>query len=123
MPATYSIGGTAISTYGLRLALFEGHHDHPGYKSIIEPNDLSVEMRKLKSRTVKVRLIGKYDTNILRTTQIELFKTKVKSAVSLEWIFSPHDFQETCVMANGMTVNLGRDHMAVLSFELTIIEV
>jgi hypothetical protein len=122
MPATYTIGGTALSTYGLRLALFDGHHDQPGYKSIIEPNDLSAEMRKLKSRTVKVRLIGKYASNVTRTSQIELFKTKVKSAVSLEWIFSPHDFQEDCVMANGMTVNMGRDCIAVLSFELTIIE-
>jgi hypothetical protein len=122
MPTTYSIGGTTLSTYGLRLALFEGHHNQPGYKDIITPNDLSAEMRKLKERVVRVRLIGKYATNIERTVKVELFKTKVKSAVSLEWIFSPHDFQEDCVMANGMTVNMGRDCIAVLSFELTIIE-
>ena len=123
MSATDSIGGTLLSTYGLRLILFQGHHDLPGYKSIIEPNDLTAEMRKLKEKTVKVRLIGKYTTNINRTTYVELFKTKVKSSVQLEWIFTDHSFQETCVLVNGITVNLGRENIVVLDFDLLIIEI
>lgn len=106
MSALEKIGNTELSTYGLRLARIDGHLDMPPYKNILTEHDMSVKMRVSQERTVRVRLIGVYSSPATLGSNIELFKTKVRSAPKQTWYFGNHDFSQPCVVADVMSVSV-----------------
>jgi hypothetical protein len=120
---TETIGGTQISTYGLRLSRIEGHLDLPAYKQILEEHDFSSEMCIKQEKIVTVRLIGAYASTSAMATAIGNFKTKIESAVQLNWKFDNHGFDENCVVQDGVQVTITGNRLATVTVKLTIAEV
>jgi hypothetical protein len=106
MAATDSIGGTLLSTYGLRMARIEGHLDLPKYKDILEINDLHEDLRKTEELKVRVKLYGFYASKAALATGVENFKTKIRGAVKQTWVFTAHGFSETCFVKDPVKVQI-----------------
>jgi hypothetical protein len=106
MAATDSIGGTLLSTYGMRLARLDGHLDLPKYKNILEINNLHSDLRKTEERKVKVKLYGFYSSKDAMATAVENLKTKIRGAVKQTWVFTDHGFSETCFVGEAVRVEV-----------------
>jgi len=118
MAATDSIGGTLLSTYGLRLARLDGQLDLPKYKKIIEFSDLHADLRKTEERKVKVRLYGFYASSSAMNTAVSNFKNKIKGSVKQTWIFTDHGFSETCFVSEAVKVDI--DNRKNVEINLTL---
>jgi hypothetical protein len=117
---TEMVGGVQLSTYGLRLSYIEGHLDLPARKQIVEEHDYCDAMKVYEERKIKIRLIGKYTSSADLGNKIELFKTKIRSAVKLVWQFTNHGFNQTCVVANGMDVTVYSRRYVEINLTLTV---
>lgn len=102
--AVNSIGGVALSTYGLRLMKLDNHLSLPPYKNILTEHSLPENMRFLNEKEFTVRMFGEYQTKELLGQNMELFKAKVKSGVVLSWDFPDHGFTKNCVAKNGAQI-------------------
>jgi len=120
MSAMETVGGTEISTFGLKLSKFDGHLSRPAYKDILEINTLAADLRILEEQNVDVELIGQFATKTALNTGVSGLQTLIKTAIKLEWYFGNYGFTETCVAKKGMSVNIYRGNIALCKFTLTI---
>jgi hypothetical protein len=117
-----TVNGIELSTYGLRLARLDGHLDYPKYKQILDEHDHSAQMKVAEDKKVRVKLIGTYATLAAMGTAMSTFHTAVKGAARLQWIFTGHDFDEYCVVADGISASVHGQRGIELNFTLTISE-
>lgn len=122
MAATDSIGGTLLSTYGLRLAHMDGHLDLPAYKNIVEINDMDSSLRKTEEKKIRVKLIGNYASAAAMGFNVDEFKTKIKSAPKLVWVFTAHGFSETCFVKDPVKVQVYAMQNVEISLTLNVTE-
>jgi len=115
-----TIGGTALSTYGLRLATLGGNMDLPAYKSILEISDLHADLRKTQENKVRIKLYGFYATKAAMITAIGNFKTKIQSAVTQTWVFSDYDFSETCFVKDEIRIQIHKEKNVEINLTLNI---
>lgn len=120
MAATEKIGGTELSTYGLRLARLDGNIDLPPFKEILQEHDYESNLQVLDEQNISVKLIGVYASKAATGTAIAAFQTKVKSALKQVWEFTNHGFSETCVVKSGMKVTPYPGFVVEITLTLTI---
>ena len=120
MAATEKIGGVELSTYGLRLARLDGNVDFPAFKGIIEKHDFESTLLILDEKTIRIKMFGFYATRAAMGTALSAFSTKVKSELKQIWTFSNHEFEETCVVKDGVqTTTFGTAVEIVITLTIT----
>nr|WP_319268302.1 hypothetical protein [uncultured Draconibacterium sp.] len=120
MAVAEKIGGTELSTYGLRLSkpALSGHLDLPKFKNIIKHHDWEANLRVLDEQNVKIKLIGFYADKAAMGTALSNFYTKVQSSVKQLWEFSNYGFSETCVVKD--EINTTPYQSVAVEVELTL---
>ena len=119
--AVNSIGGIALSTYGLRLMKLDNHLSLPPYKRILTQHSNEENLRVLDEKEFTVKLFGEYQSKMLLGQKIESFKTKVKSSLVLSWDFPDHGFIKNCVAKNGAQITVYGTYAEVV-IKLTVVE-
>jgi hypothetical protein len=97
-----TIGGVALSAFGLRLSRVDGELDMPKFKQVLEEHDYPSNLIVLDEKTVSVCLFGKYGSRSELGSSVAGFMAKVRSEVKQRWTFSSHGFDRVCVVKNAI---------------------
>jgi len=115
-----SVGGTSLSTFGLKLLKVEGDLDMPKFKQILENHEFTEDLLKLDEKTVRVRLFGKYASQQEIGLNVANFMNHVKSEVRHRWKFPTYSFDELCVVKDGISSTIHGRIAVELLFTLTV---
>lgn len=112
------IDGINIATYGLMLVSSDGIFSLPARKKILAYPIYTAAGIKHEAKEIKIDLVGIYTTEAALVSNIELFKTKVKSLLDHTWYLIIDNETFTGVVASGIKVKITRS-TAQLSFTIT----
>lgn len=113
-----TIGGTDISTYGLRLLNVLDYYNLPARKKILAIPEFETNDIKYETKKITVILFGKYADQTTMATSINNFKTLLKSDVKHNIVISEHGLNFTGVFAKGMSTKVRKN---TIELQLTII--
>jgi hypothetical protein len=116
-----TIDGTNITTaYGLVLSSpAAGLFSQPARKKILSEPAFTAGAIRFESKEVKVELVGVYETEAALVTNIELFKTKIRSLLVHTWLLVIDNETFTGVVASGVKVEITKA-IAQVSFTIEI---
>lgn len=100
-----TIDGTNISTYGLRLIAMQDYYNIPARKRVLARPQSAYQF-KYESKKCTVTLYGEYATLAVMLTNINLFKTKVKTVLEHTFVLVGHNLTFTGVVADGFTTEV-----------------
>jgi hypothetical protein len=115
-----TIDGTDIITYGLRLLKVGDYYDLPGRKRILPIPGFGENDIKYEPQKISLKLLGKYTDQSTMATNIEGFKTLIKSTVKHEIVIPGHGLNFTGVFADRINTVVHKN-IAEINITITIV--
>jgi hypothetical protein len=113
-----TIGGTDISTYGLRLLNVFNYYDLPARKKILAIPEFGTNDIKYESKKITIILFGKYADQATMATSINNFKTLLKGEVKHTIVITEHGLNFTGVFVKGISTMVRKN---TIELQITII--
>lgn len=117
-----TISGTDIKTeFGLRLIRLTDYYNMPARKRILSVPAFNENDIKYEPRKAVMKLFGKYEDQAEMVTNIEGFKTLIKSATDHTIVIGARNITIEGVFAEGIKVDV-RKSAVIIDLVVTIIE-
>lgn len=116
-----NIDGINISTFGLKVETMEGDSSLPARKKILKEQGFAAKDIVFQERGIRVVLFGDYADLATLRTNVEAFKTLIKTSLVHDFIRSSHGLIFSGVIVNGVKVSV-ENRTAVLNFTINAIE-